>query len=368
MFGQNPMRMPDEERSTRARQAAGKRLLSTRRTERAGVNAVRAILEDAGFTVLEVERSVDIGIDAYVGIADNGVFTGDTVGVQIKTGPSYCVGGRYRVPCNRNDSAVWAGSSVPVYGLVHDMGTGHVHWVDLSTWARGLPADATNSFCETPELQVIFDRASAVAWGAIATSNVRRAQQVPLLGLMSPDSASQVGAAYDCFLRGRTDPRPLMLLRHALTALNDVDATWPAISLLAAAVGHRDVMYGGDIQPVPSTLRAALAQSMRWTVEEAAFLIAAPADDMWRRGDLGQSVYVPLNEDPRCDILLEHVVLQTEDENVRWRAAMIRVSRAGDEGLECLLALVKGCPALTRHELYGELRTALADHGSVALL
>jgi hypothetical protein len=102
-------------------------------------------------------------------------------------------------------------------------------------------------------------------------------------------------------------------------------------------------------------------------VDEAELLIAAPAGEMWQRGDLGQSVYMLLIADPRCDDLLEELISRTEDHAVRWHALQIKIARAGESGLATLDRLTEKTPTIQTLELYGELRSLLLEHGHAQL-
>jgi hypothetical protein len=155
-------------------------------------------------------------------------------------------------------------------------------------------------------------------------------------------------------------------LRTSLRWLADVDVSWPAIQILSLMTPHPDVAWT-DENWLPQDIRNAVMAEMRWSVEEAEFLLAAPAGDMWGRGDLGQSVYMLLAADPDCDELLERVTAATADAEVRFDADRIRVARAGERGLGVLDRLAERTPALRDDELFSELRGTLVEHGSVSL-
>ena len=103
------------------RDACWQELLNTRPMERAGVRAVAKIVEDANFTFQEVDRGIDIGKDAYVDLQERSArMAGAMVALQIKSGPCYGRKDDYKVDCTADDRAVWAGSPVPVFGMVYD--------------------------------------------------------------------------------------------------------------------------------------------------------------------------------------------------------------------------------------------------------
>jgi hypothetical protein len=88
---------------------------------------------------------------------------------------------------------------------------------------------------------------------------------------------------------------------------------------------------------------------------------------MWQRGDLGQGVYLLLVSDPQCDELLNGVVRNTQDDEVRWHAAAILVHRAGTDGLATFECLAHDAPELHGHWLFDDLETTLREHGHVSL-
>lgn len=342
---------------------AGKRLLATRPTEKAGVRAVQAIFEDANLIFQHVD--VDIGKDAYVDVAEAARFTGTMVALQIKSGTSYRRGDDYKIPCDADDRALWGGSTIPIYGMVYDPERQTVHWVDLTEWARGLPAQEKPSYCPVPR-ENLLNAQTLPFWVARVRARGERQVSPPVLDLMSDDVRRQLAAVSECFALGRSDPRPLTLLRASLRWLADVDVSWPAIQILSFATPHPDVFWTAETW-LPDHVKQALNATYRWSVEEAEFLLAAPAGDMWGRGDLGQCVYMLLAADPRCDELLEDVVASTVDEDVRWQAARIRVTRAGEDGLTTLERLAAGTPALRSAELFPELHLTLVEHGHVSM-
>lgn len=346
--------------------ATHKRLISTRPTERKAVRAVAAIFEDANYTFQEVERGIDIGKDAYVDLPEHIGFAGAMVALQIKGGETCRDGENYRVPdISVKDRTLWAGSSVFVYGMVHDEADGSVHWVDLTTWARNLRAGTPKSYCPLPRDNLLSD-VTLPNWTAHVQRQLRAQLDPPVLGLMSGAWGMQRSAIGDCFALGRRDPRPLMLLRASLRWLADVDSTWPAIQVLSLVTDHPDVMWT-DENWLPDEIRAAVRGTYRWSLDEAELLIGAPAGDMWGRGDLGQCVYELLICDPDHEALLEQLVETTSDDEVRFQAARIRVALADQDGSEVLERLADTTPALRNDSMFGELRQILADHGHAPL-
>jgi hypothetical protein len=344
---------------------AGKQARQNRPVEKAGVRAVQAIFEDANLIFQAVDLGNDIGKDAYVDLAEGGLFKGVVVALQIKGGESFRRGDDYKVPCNEDDLALWAGSSIPIYGMVHDPTADSVHWADLTGWSKSLAPGEHRSYCPVPR-QNLLSAETVSAWASFVRSQLHRQASPRVLDLMSNEVRRQVAAVSECFALGRSDPRPLMLLRACLRWLADVDASWPAIQILSFATPHPDVYWSADTW-FPDDVKRALNATYRWDIDEAEFLIRAPSGDMWARGDLGESVYMLLAADPRCDQILEQLVAGTDDSEVRWQAARLRVARASEDALSTLELLVQSSPGLQEHELFSELRTTLLEHGHVSM-
>ena len=333
--------------------------------ERAGVNAARALFEAAGFIFQEVPKDNDIGKDAYVDLSVGGVFTGDLIALQIKSGRSYRRGENYKVTCDEKHRALWRGSSIPIYGLVYDPSEATLRWANLTDWARALDDDEAPSFCSIPRTNVL-DEQTLDSWVVTVRRQLRARVFPSVLDLVVADGPRQAVAAFDSFALGRSDPRPLKLLRASLRWLADVDATWPAIQILSLMTSHPDIAWT-DATWLPERIRHEVRETFRWSAEEAEILLAAPAGDMWSRGDLGQCAYMLLLADPRHAALLEHVAMTATDEAVVWQAALILVALAAERGLATLNRLVSARPMLEESSMYADLHQTLREHGAVSL-
>jgi len=240
-----------------------------------------------------------------------------------------------------------------------------LHWVDLSTWARGLVDDETPSFCPVLRAHVL-DAQTLSEWVHNVRRQVRALVFPPVLDLMASNGLQQAAAAFDCFALGRSDACPLKLLRASLRWLVDVDATWPAIQILSLVTPHPDVHWT-EATWLPDQVRDEVRQTFPWSVDEAELLLTAPAGDMWHRGDLGQSIYMLLVEDPRHVELLDRVVTTTADDDAASQATLMLVALAGEDGLGTLERLISFRPGLSGEPLVSELRATLLEHGHVSM-
>jgi hypothetical protein len=217
--------------------AIGKKGRLNRVTEKLGVREVQAIFENGGSLFQPVDLAHDVGKDAYVDLAEDGVFTGRMIAVQVKSGKSYRDGDDYKVPCDADDIAVWRGSTVPIYGMVYDPEAGTVHWQNLTAWSTALEAGDVPSFCPVSRNNLLSGQTLRFFVEHVESQERRASPRV--LDLMSSDPVKQMAAVGDCLAFGRSDPRPLQLLRTSVRWLQDPDALWPAIQILALATPHQ---------------------------------------------------------------------------------------------------------------------------------
>lgn len=112
------------------------KVLGTKKTERAGVNAFKTALEAAGHIVQEIDGGNDYGEDCYLSFTHLGRRTGDLAAVQIKSGVKYRRAVGYAIPC-REHVEDWARSRIPVIGIVYDPEMRACYWVNLTEHLRG---------------------------------------------------------------------------------------------------------------------------------------------------------------------------------------------------------------------------------------
>lgn len=111
------------------------KVLGTKKTERAGVNAFKTSLEAAGHIVQEIDGGNDYGEDCYLSFTHLGHRTGDLAAVQIKSGVKYRRAVGYAIPC-REHVEDWTRSRIPVIGVVYDPEMRTCYWVNLTKHLR----------------------------------------------------------------------------------------------------------------------------------------------------------------------------------------------------------------------------------------
>src|SRR4051794_31266930 len=112
------------------------KIRANRTTERAGVNAARAIFEANGVVFQEVDLGNDYGKDAYVDLGDGQNVSGFCIGLQIKSGTSFKRPGGYGIPLDEAHAKIWRTSTLPIAGLVHDPDDGLVRWCNISEYLQ----------------------------------------------------------------------------------------------------------------------------------------------------------------------------------------------------------------------------------------
>jgi len=116
--------------------------VSTDQTERAGVEAVRAIFAKLGWFVREPVRP-DYGVDLFVETADSdGRPTGRLFALQVKSGTSYVGAGDDDIVLRIDQTHIdyWHGHSLPVAVVIYDPDNEKAHWqaaTDQTTESTG---------------------------------------------------------------------------------------------------------------------------------------------------------------------------------------------------------------------------------------
>jgi hypothetical protein len=106
-----------------------------RRTERAGVNALRSLLEEHDHLVQEIDGGADHGEDMFLLFVDNGRRTGHVVSIQVKSGRKYKRANGYAIPVEEHRED-WKRSQIPVVGVVFDKDERRLFWVNLTEELR----------------------------------------------------------------------------------------------------------------------------------------------------------------------------------------------------------------------------------------
>ncbi|GAA2378563.1 MULTISPECIES: DUF4365 domain-containing protein [Streptomyces] len=107
----------------------------SRRIEKAGCNALRTLLEDNDHIVQEIAGQNDFGEDFIVNLTRNGKRTGHWIAIQVKSGKKYKRRNGYSIPVGDHFDD-WRDSKIPVIGVVYDLETSSLFWVNLTRELR----------------------------------------------------------------------------------------------------------------------------------------------------------------------------------------------------------------------------------------
>lgn len=104
--------------------------------ERAGINYVRAVVEDAGCLFKEINLQHDFGHDATILLVVDGEVQPCELALQVKSGQSYICGDVCRLPATAGHIDFWARHDLTTLGIVYDPDAGLAYWVDLQAECR----------------------------------------------------------------------------------------------------------------------------------------------------------------------------------------------------------------------------------------
>jgi hypothetical protein len=270
-------------------------------SERAGINAVRGLLEKHGLVVDEVDGRADYGRDLNVDITVKGRITGGIIGVQVKSGASHFRRGRWIIPATPVDWEYWRSSTVPVIGMVYDPATDTIRWRNLSRAARAR-VDPDDGFDPEPQsddaseavMTEVLDDASFGDFLNQTLAYLSATADSAFLSLFEASDESRRRGVFNCWTLGRHDPRPLMLLRHVLPTLGG-RSFLDAVQVLAHATSHPDIFWTRQNWISPP-VEEAVKRSFRWSADEVVGLVHKfeTMDEVgadWYRGGMGQNLW-----------------------------------------------------------------------------
>ncbi len=104
-------------------------------TGKDGINTCKALFEHHGHLVQEISSSADHGEDLLVVFTKGGNRTGDSVYVQVKSGPSYKRKTDYFIP-TKGHIDFWRKSNAPVFGVVYDPDTKSLYWTNITGYVQ----------------------------------------------------------------------------------------------------------------------------------------------------------------------------------------------------------------------------------------
>jgi len=152
----------------------------------------------------------------------------------------------------------------------------------------------------------------------------------PLLDLTSTDPGLLQSALIDCLALGRHDPRYLTMVRRCLPFIEDQRCFHMAISLLAHATPHPNILWHSG-NYIPEPVADEIRKSFRWAPNDIAMLLSRlclPEARMWSYGSIGHTLYMLLRE----------------DKSLRWSIDQLLTEAFREQDLTWLSCWVKGPP------------------------
>lgn len=342
------------------------RLRANRRPERSAVNAARIFFEENGCVFQEIEGANDYGKDAYVDIGDGVYVTGICAALQIKGGKSFrTVAGDYRIPVDEGHRRVWAESTVPILGVVHDPDDGLLRWANISQVLRGQP-EAKSILVHSRDVlraEMILPRLVESIWlGAVARPAGILAQ------VLDSDEDTSMSAIFDALAVGRRDPRVLVGLRYVLRAL-DEQPRRAAIHVLSHATPHPDIFWN-ERNWLSNDVKSLLYPHFRWTPEEVIAILDAAPMETFQRGDIGESAYMLLHQDPAAGYVVAaaaSTAMRGAQYDVAQAALYLTLYWLGEGAPESLQGFLREFPEAATLPLVIEMRRAISEHGCLSL-
>jgi hypothetical protein len=350
------------------------------------MRAVVDALESANLVVQPVETENDFGRDAFVELVRDGDLTGKVIGIQVKSGMSHLVGGRWLIPGADSDFTLWRESSVPMFGMVWDPSAGAIRWVDLSKCAREFDAASSTdhpsggTFLKGPygKTSVVVPELNRLDLDPVpfieaAMTACEVAPTLPTPLLLSDDLAQVEVGLLDCFALGRSSALAFQLVVGLFDHLPR-EAVPLAVWALAHATTHPDVVWTSD-NWVSGEVKDRLHITTRWNDEDVSRLLDQVShEEGLARGSVGQSVYHILTLDSHVEGRLFRVAVDAgrgaagvDRHKVRFWAAAILLFRAGDDAHEVLRRLLSAAPDIRTVRHFESLIEAVREHGVVTL-
>jgi len=318
---------PERERQSSANAAYKK----SRRSALRAVNVSRSFFEENDLIFQEIDLRNDIGKDAVLDLARSGDDAGLTVALQIKGGRKYKRKDGHSIPIDDRLRNIWRNSSIPIFVIVFDPDDEELYWGNLAVMAKMTPG-GVRTIPVLPDTRLTPDGLDNFLEIARLECSARRSD--PLLDLISADSSLLQSALFDCLALGRHDPRYLTLVRRHLPFIEDQRSFYMAISLLAHATSHPNILWHPG-NYISEAVAEEICKSFRWTPSDIAMLLARlrlPEAGMWSNGTIGQTLYMLLREDKSLRWSIDQLLTEAfREQDLTWRSCWVKGPPFGPE-------------------------------------
>jgi hypothetical protein len=260
--------------------------------------------------------------------------------------------------------------------MTWDPETNLIRWANLTQRARSRVLVAEGSYdyelqddgaAEVPTDQIL-DRTTFASFIEAVERYLHATNSSAFLDLLSEDDETRCRGVYACWTLGRSNPAPLILLRHLLPVLHGLSLR-DGIAALAHATPHPDIAWSSR-NWISGPVEQEIAAAMRWTPSELVSLVHGveqlDADFLgWERGGVGQSLWSIMAMDPNLLSSLRIAVRLAADEKKLEAAVRLLVCfqwLAGDPLVD-VLNVLEEAPSLREHEWVRTLVAELRAHG-----
>jgi hypothetical protein len=139
---------------------------ASRKIERAGVNALRSLLEEHDHIVQEIDGGNDHGEDMIVNFTRAGKRTPYWIAIQVKSGKKYKRAHGYAIPVEDHFED-WRQSRIPILGVVYDMKKRELFWVNLTEQLRSV--DKSPGWVQVPSTSPLNSESIDDFYAEVAT-------------------------------------------------------------------------------------------------------------------------------------------------------------------------------------------------------
>lgn len=301
------------------------------RSELLAVDVSRSFFHKNDFIFQEIDLRNDIGKDAVLDLARSGDDAGLTVALQIKGGRKYKRKNGHSIPIDDRLRKIWRNSSIPIFVIVLDPDDEELYWGNLAMMAKMAP-EGVGTIPVLPDTRLTPDGLENFLGIVRLECSARRRD--PLLDLTSADSSLLQSALFDCLALGRHDPRYLTFVRRYLPFIEDQRSFYTAISLLAHAAPHPNILWHSG-NYIPEAVTNEICKSFRWTPNDIAMLLSRlclPDAGMWSYGSIGHTLYMLLREEKSLRWSIDQLLTEAfREQDLTWRSCWVKGPPFGPE-------------------------------------
>ena len=346
-------------------------------TGRAGVNAVRDVVERANCIFQEIEQTNDVGNDAYIEFIVAEEATGFCIAAQIKSGPSYTAAdGTFVLVGDRDHFEYWRSHVLPVVGIVVDPASGRVGWCDVTAYLRDNPETVERGPYRIPLPSAqLLNAETFHAFRQHFMSHQRQFSDDAHFGAalerFTPfnDAPARVEALKSLFSYHRNRAATWCYVASLLRTIEDLHVLRTTVIALSHLPGHGDIYWHekNDIEPA-AKLGGMAFLKMSMSRSDIVQLLRAVDENGFARGTVGQAAHSLISLAKHPAELLQSVAFDDAiDEDLRYAAIFLFVFYAQEASaarcIEVLEDFRRALPDGFQDEVLVEILRVLREHG-----